>query len=186
LKFLQPHRIDLPPLSGYDVELTSTDLSSIVNTNIIDHQPVWITATSSRSELMSLFALSMLILGAAGFVMFKRRKRPGTIVVANKLKVDATGIWNGESFHPFEPDQISLIRLLLKAEVDVQTGAIVDIISIPELDYTHKLRMKNQLIENTKLKLRAILNTTIDPIRVVRSRSDRRLRNYSIDKELFA
>ncbi|MFM8347934.1 MAG: hypothetical protein ACKOAR_07805, partial [Bacteroidota bacterium] len=80
----------------------------------------------------------------------------------------------------------SLIRLLLKAEVDVQTGAIVDIISIPELDYTHKLRMKNQLIENTNLKLRAILNTKIDPIRVVRSRSDRRLRNYSIDKELFA
>lgn len=170
---------------GYDGKLVSFPVAGYLSSRVFREEKIW-----ENSGLMvdSAGLFSLFVLVSVGGVMFyfRQKKRARSIVLPEKkFRVVEHGLFYGEAFHGFEPDQVMLLRYLLSAEDEVQTGELVDLIKQHQLDYTQKLRLKNHLIDSTNLKLRAIMNSAVDPIRVTRSRHDRRIRIYSIDKRLF-
>lgn len=104
----------------------------------------------------------------------------------NHLLLTESGLIYQSKSMDLSQTELAVIRLLLSSETEVTTNQILEITQNPNQDYTHNLRMKNQMIEKLNVGLRTLLNISEDVIISERSSVDRRIRTYAIRKEYFS
>ena len=80
---------------------------------------------------------------------------------------------------------MKVLKKLLESDSQVPSGEIMDLIQNPNLKYAHNNRVKNTVIRQLNLQLRAILNIKEDLITSVAAPEDKRYRFYTIDKVWF-
>ena len=103
----------------------------------------------------------------------------------NKIALMEKGIgFKGRSYEMDKPS-LSIIRLLLNYDEEVESNKLLDLISNPELDYTQNIRIKNQLIGQINLRLMSITGSKEEIILTSRSSNDKRIKKYKIRKQLF-
>lgn len=114
------------------------------------------------------------------FVFLRKRKTS-----REKVFVNDQGFRYKQTDYPAGPDSIRLVRMLLSSAGPVANQEIMDLISNTTQDYSHNIRVKNQLVDKTNIQLRSMLQIQEDLIICERSARDKRVRTYSIRKEFF-
>ena len=137
----------------------------------------------SSASPISLWLASIPILLVAGLFIHWRRRNKQTS--AEYPQLTSEGISHGIKNLNLNAAELEIIKVLLSAESEITTNQILEITQNPNLDYTHNLRMKNQMIEKLNVGLRTLLNINEDVITSQRSSVDRRIRTYAIRKEYF-
>lgn len=87
--------------------------------------------------------------------------------------------------HPFDTKEIQVLKLLLKTDDLVQSSQIMDIVENKTLHYAHNIKVKNHLMENLNFKLKTLLRIEKDIITSKKSKEDKRIKIYYIDKSYF-
>ena len=174
-----------PSDSGQTALLFSDTLTNLFPVRQSITHPIVPSESQEPSGLLLWLTPSTLLAVVTIYLARRRKKRKKIVRPDGKLRLTDEGIVYGETVHTMEPLQVAIIRLLLGAETEVNTNDIMELVQNPNLDYTHNLRIKGQVIENINIRLKSILNTTSDPIRMSPSRIDRRVRTYTIEKTLF-
>lgn len=87
--------------------------------------------------------------------------------------------------HPFDSKEIEILKLLLKTDDLVQSSQIMDIVENKTLHYAHNIKVKNLLMDNLNFKLKSVLSTEKDIITSQKSKEDKRIKIYYIDKTYF-
>lgn len=173
--------------SGFTAILFRDSLERILSVLPTQGQPIAVAvAHESTAYLYIVITLTLSGLMALVFTFKKSRKtRSFKSSEPIKLQLTENGLLYRSTLHPLEPLHIAIIRLLLDSTSEVNTNHIIDLVRNPDLDYTHNLRIKTQIIANINVRIRSILNIAFDPISIAPSSIDRRVRTYKIDKSLF-
>ena len=127
------------------------------------------------------FKLSIILLLIIGSFLLIRRYfifRGKIIVSSNTVK------FKGRSLE-FKGTNIRVLRLLLESKEDVDSIKILNICENNELNYAHNTRVRNELIERLNIKLKSLLGKNQDIITYYKSKKDKRIKVYSIDKSYF-
>ena len=84
-----------------------------------------------------------------------------------------------------EPLKLAILIHLMDSEEQVYSKEIIELINKPHLDYSHSTRIMNDVLYKINYIVRTLLKTDQDIIRVSKSTFDKRLKVYSIDKDLI-
>lgn len=177
------------PADGYEAQLRSISLSDLTGARILQREPL-LTGNNPVGAVsgiwQSLMWLGGITLIGVGVWFSKRNKSNGQVPAnAEKPILTKEGLLFQNQLHPLDRGETAILELLLKADREIQTADLLDVIGRPELDYTHNLRVKNQMVEALNLKLRSILRISENPISILRSPMDKRIHVYQIKKDLF-
>lgn len=157
------------------------ELIRIPETDLLGHELSRETLVHSTNTFHLFWFIPLILF--IPLVLYWRIKRKA--IGQNLLLLTENGLgYKGKSI-PLSPPEVAVIRLLLSSDAEVSTNQILDVTQNPNLDYTHNLRTKNQMIEKLNASLRTLLNINEDIITSERSAIDRRIRTYSIRKEYF-
>lgn len=127
--------------------------------------------------------LYILLSGVVLFFVFIKIKT--RIQKRNKILVkDSRVTYHGKELN-FEDKSIKILNLLLRNKEGVLSSEVLDIVEVKELNYGHNTRVKNKLIDEMNFKLKSILEIDEDLISVEKSKSDKRIKIYTINKSFF-
>jgi hypothetical protein len=91
-------------------------------------------------------------------------------------------VYLGKEFSISQQESKILNMLLNREEVD--STDILNIVENPEHNYSHNMRVRNQVMEDLNFKLKTILNTKKDLILNYKSKTDKRIKVYRLEKKL--
>ena len=114
------------------------------------------------------------------------------IIVANKRKMykNKLVIKKGQLYFNnkkiiVEPLKLAILIHLMDAEEQVYSKEIIELINKPHLDYSHSTRIMNDVLYKINYIARSLLKSDKDIVRVSKSTFDKRLKVYSVDKDLI-
>lgn len=81
-------------------------------------------------------------------------------------------IYKNSKFH-FSKSDVEFIRLLSEKN-QINSNEVLSIYSNPELTYAHNIRVANESIDRISIQLKSIFSLVEDPIKKIKSNSDRR------------
>ena len=84
-----------------------------------------------------------------------------------------------------EPICLLVLNHMLASKSQVYSKDILDWLDKPQLDYSHKTRLVKDVLYKINYKIKSVLKSDNDPIQVNKSKYDKRLKVYSLDKSLF-
>jgi hypothetical protein len=91
-------------------------------------------------------------------------------------------IYRGKEF-PISLQESKILHQLLSHE-EVDSTDILNIVENPEHNYSHNMRVRNQVMEDLNFKLKTILNTKKELISSYKSKTDKRIKVYRLEKKL--
>ena len=128
--------------------------------------------------ILSIFGFLVLI--PIGILVYKRR------LVKNKLIIKKDGnLYFNRKKIDIEDQGLVLLKYLMTSKEPVYSKDIISLINKPQMEYSHKTRILNDTLYKINYKIKSSLKTDYDPITVIKSSFDKRLKVYSIDKDLF-
>ena len=80
---------------------------------------------------------------------------------------------------------IALLKLLITSGGEVSSQKVFELVENPNLSEGHNLKLRAQLVDGINLKLKALLQTEKDMIKIARSATDRRNKSYRLDVSRF-
>ena len=80
---------------------------------------------------------------------------------------------------------LTVLIHLIDSKEQVYSKEIIELINKPHLDYSHSTRIMNDVLYKTNYVIRTSLKIDDDVIKVSKSTFDKRLKVYSVDKDLF-
>ncbi|MFM7195672.1 MAG: hypothetical protein ACKOYP_12955 [Bacteroidota bacterium] len=116
-----------------------------------------------------------------GIVLGKKFSR----LADRSIQVVSDGFVVNGSHYPAPPEAVAVVNLLLASEGPVSNAAVMELFVNSATDYSHSIRLKNQMVEKTNILLKSILNVEEDVITSERSPEDKRARIYLIRREVF-
>ncbi len=122
-----------------------------------------------------LIPVFVLVLGWLGFNYYKKTSK--IILLENGLRFK-------NKFIEFDPESMSIIKTLLSEE-EVYSNKILRIVEKKQYSPAHNERIKMQKLNDINLKIKMLLETDEDVIRSVKSKLDKRIKIYIINKEYF-
>ncbi|MCM2302357.1 MAG: hypothetical protein NDI80_07020 [Flavobacteriaceae bacterium] len=114
------------------------------------------------------------------FLKIKQQK-----IKKNRINISNNNLIYKNIIHPFDTKEIQVLKLLLKTDDLVQSSQIMDIVENKTLHYAHNIKVKNHLMENLNFKLKTLLRIEKDIITSKKSKEDKRIKIYYIDKSYF-
>jgi len=128
--------------------------------------------------ILSVFGFLVLI--PISILIHKRR------LIKNKLviKKDGNLYFNTKKIE-IEDQGLVLLKYLMISKEPVYSKDIISLINKPQMEYSHKTRILNDTLYKINYKIKSSLKTDYDPITVIKSSFDKRLKVYSINKDLF-
>ena len=84
-----------------------------------------------------------------------------------------------------EPVCLLVLNHILASRAQVYSKDVLEWIDKPHLDYSHKTRLVKDVLYKINYKIKSVLKSDDDPIQVNKSKFDKRLKVYSLDKSLF-
>ena len=85
-----------------------------------------------------------------------------------------------------EPLSIKVLNHFIDSEDSVSSGVIMDWINKPQLDYSYRTRLINETLYKINYTIKNVLKIDYEAISVKKSKLDKRLKVYTIDKKLFS
>ena len=121
-----------------------------------------------------------LLLIPISILIYKRR------LIKNKLIIKKDGnLYFNRKKIDIEDQGLVLLKYLMTSKEPVYSKDIISLINKPQMEYSHKTRILNDTLYKINYKIKSSLKTDYDPITVIKSSFDKRLKVYSIDKDLF-
>ena len=124
--------------------------------------------------------LLLLILVSGTFLLIRQFKTKTNTV----LVLEDTPIYKGQKF-PMDEISIALLKLLITSGGEVSSRKVFELVENPNLSEGHNLKLRAQLLDGINLKLKALLQTEKDMIKIARSATDRRNKSYRLDVSRF-
>jgi hypothetical protein len=115
------------------------------------------------------------ILANFGFKQFKKRKK--IVLLDNGLRYQ-------NKFIEFDQKAMEILKLLVLG-TEVSSNKILSIVEEKQYSAAHNERIKVQKLEEINLKIKTLLNFNGDIIQAKKSETDKRIRQYFINKNLF-
>ena len=125
----------------------------------------------------TLAAIGVLLL------VFYSRKR---YLEKDKLLVSEKNVRHKGKKVAMDPTSLKVLNLLLRADGEVQSQQIMDMVENPQQSPAHNIRVKNQVIENLNFQLKTLLSIDEDPIQSKKSEEDKRIKSYMIQSRYFS
>ena len=125
----------------------------------------------------TLAAIGVLLL------VFYSRKR---YLEKDKLLVTEKNVRHKGKKVAMDPTSLKVLNLLLRADGEVQSQQILDMVENPQQSPAHNIRVKNQVIENLNFQLKTLLSIDEDPIQSKKSEEDKRIKSYMIQSHHFS
>lgn len=122
-----------------------------------------------------------LLIPIFGFI--KRRNKNQNFHLPDVLKVEGEAVIYGGKRIEISDKESAILALLLKQE-EVDSGIILDIVENPEHNYSHNIRVRNQVMEDLNFRLKTILNSKKDLISNYKSKTDKRFKVYKLEKNI--
>lgn len=103
----------------------------------------------------------------------------------DKVVVTRNGVCYGRQRLDFSPKAVAVLRRLLSSPGEVPSQKVLDLVENPNLNPAHNMKIKNQLIDTLNFRFKTLMHLSEDPIRAARSKEDRRIKVYRMDKSRF-
>jgi hypothetical protein len=128
--------------------------------------------------MLALFGFLVLITIAIS--LYKRR------LIKNKLIIKKDGnLYFNTKIIDLEKQSLVVLKHLMTSKEPIYSKDIISLINKPHMEYSHKTRILNDTLYKINYKIKSTLKTDYDPITVIKSSFDKRLKVYSINKNLF-
>jgi hypothetical protein len=114
-----------------------------------------------------------------GMLANKRKKQSG------KLVLKKGQVYLNQKIIALEPLNLTVLIYLLDSTEQVYAKDLIALIDKPHLDYSHSTRIMNDVLYKTNYVLITALKTENDIIQINKSTFDKRLKVYSVDKDVF-
>lgn len=164
--------------SNGDIELVSLPIDKFLGKSILKEsfieRELWKEYSSYAVSLLVIFTVS---LGIYLFLKYRPSK-------ARFIK-DKDGIlYLGNAAIHFEENELKVLRYLLKFD-DVPNSELLGLVEQKGVHLSHNIRMKNDVLSQLNLKLKAILQVDTNFIIFKKSDTDSRLKVYRLNKQYF-
>lgn len=146
----------------------STIKASFIERNL------WETYSFHILAMLAIFCSSLLV-----YFALKLRPVKATIIT------DKEGmLYLGKAPINFDETELKVIKYLLKND-DVPNSELLELVEQKGVHFSHNIRMKNDILNQLNLKLKAILQVDINFIIFKKSDTDSRLKVYRLNKQYF-
>ena len=161
-----------------DIELVSLPIEQFLGKSIRKEpfikRDLWAQYSAYVKALIALLICSLIIYFALKF-------RP----VKGGIIKDKDGVlYLGKAAINFEENELKVLRLLLKKD-DVPNSELLELVEQKGVHFSHNIRIKNDVLNQLNLKLKAILQVDINFIIFKKSDTDSRLKVYRLNKQYF-
>ena len=127
-----------------------------------------------------LYALLLLLLVPLGVLINKSRRNKNKLII----KKDGHLYFNNKKI-VLEPLSLVVLKHFINSKEPVYSKDIISLINKPHLDYSHKTRIMNDVLYKINYVIKVSLKIDDDPIKVNKPPFDKRLKEYSINNQLF-
>ena len=169
---------------GFFKENTSIDQMTLVRRSndeifvkLISDEVLYKKETRLWSIIPTAMLLALLI--PVGMLANKRKKQSG------KLVLKKGQVYLNQKIIALEPLNLTVLIYLLDSTEQVYAKDLIALIDKPHLDYSHSTRIMNDVLYKTNYVLITALKTENDIIQINKSTFDKRLKVYSVDKDVF-
>ncbi|MDO7592587.1 MAG: kelch motif-containing protein [Schleiferiaceae bacterium] len=169
---------------GFFKENASIDQMTLVRRStdeifgkLISDETLYTKETSLGSIIPTAMLLALLI--PVGMLANKRKKQSG------KLVLKKGQVYLNQKIIALEPLNLTVLIYLLDSTEQVYSKDLIALIDKPHLDYSHSTRIMNDVLYKTNYVLITALKTENDIIQINKSTFDKRLKVYSVDKDVF-
>lgn len=161
-----------------DIELVSLPIDRFLGKSILKEsfieRDLWQEYSPYGLVLLAIFTFSV------GLYLFQKY-RP---IKARFIK-DKDGIlYLGNAAINFDENELKVLRYLLKFD-DVPNSELLGLVEQKGVHFSHNIRMKNDVLNQLNLKLKAILQVDTNFIIFKKSDTDSRLKVYRLNKQYF-
>ena len=126
------------------------------------------------------YVFVFLILILIGSLVYKRRSIKNKLII----KKDGNLYFNSKKID-LEPIGLLILKHLLNSKEPVYSKDVISLINKPHIEYSHKTRLLNDILYKINYVVKLSIKTDDDIITVIKSSFDKRLKVYSINKDLF-
>ena len=127
--------------------------------------------------IIGLIALLILVITFYFVIKFRPTK-------ATQIKDKNGVLYVGKAAINFEENELKVLRYLLKKD-DVPNSELLELVEQKGVHFSHNIRVKNDVLNQLNLKLKAILQVDTNFIIFKKSDSDSRLKVYRLNKQYF-
>lgn len=161
-----------------DIELVSLPIEEFLGKSILKESFIQRNLWKQYSAyIIAIIALLVCIL-VIYYVLTFRHTKEGVIT-------DNEGVlYLGKAAINFEENELKVLRLLLKKD-DVPNSELLELVEQKGVHFSHNIRIKNDVLNQLNLKLKAILQVDANFIIFKKSESDSRLKVYRLNKQYF-
>lgn len=161
-----------------DIELVSLPIEQFLGKSILKEsfikRDLWAQYAAYVKALIALLICSLII-----YFALKFRPTKGEIIK------DKDGVlYLGKAAINFEENELRVLRILLKKD-DVPNSELLELVEQKGVHFSHNIRVKNDVLNQLNLKLKAILQVDINFIIFKKSDTDSRLKVYRLNKQYF-
>ena len=161
-----------------DIELVSISLLEFLGKAQEKHSFVEHNLWQTYSPFLG--GLVLILLAGLG-VYFWLKHQP----TRAKYITDKDGeLYLGKAPINFDETELKVIKYLLKND-DVPNSELLELVEQKGVHFSHNIRMKNDILNQLNLKLKAILQVDINFIIFKKSDTDSRLKVYRLNKQYF-
>ncbi len=126
-----------------------------------------------------LVLLSLLVSSLGVYLWIKYSPTKATKIM------DKDGLlYLGKAAINFDETELKVIKYLLKND-DVPNSELLELVEQKGVHFSHNIRMKNDILNQLNLKLKAILQVDVNFINFKKSDTDSRLKVYRLNKQYF-
>ena len=160
------------------IDLVSRNSDEIFG-NLISQTKLYESANKHYKNLIIFFPILFLIIFIIYRIDREKVKRKKIILRKGEL------FFKGQRIE-MEPLSIKVLNYFINSEDSVSSNEIMDWINKPQLDYSYRTRLINETLYKINYTIKNVLKIDSDTITVKKSKLDKRLKVYSIDKTLFS
>ena len=161
-----------------DIELVSLPIDKFLGKPVLKEpfieRNLWAKYSSYFIAFFALISSSLLV-----YLLFKFRPIKADFIH------DKDGIlYLGKAAINLEENELKVLRHLLKND-DVPNSELLELVEQKGVHFSHNIRMKNDVLNQLNLKLKAILQVDTNFIIFKKSDTDSRLKVYRLNKQFF-
>lgn len=127
-----------------------------------------------------LITILVLFISSLGFYFVTKFRTTKARIITDKEGV----LYAGKAAINFDETELRVIKYLLKND-DVPNSELLSLVEQKGVHFSHTIRVKNDVLNQLNLKLKAILQVDVNFIIFKKSETDSRLKVYRLNKQYF-
>ena len=164
--------------SNFGIELISIQIADFFGTSLEKNTFIEVDLWKKYSPYaFGIFGL-IILLSVAYFALKFRRSKSTYIRDKNGI------LYVGNAAINFEENELIVLRHLLKKD-DVPNSELLSLVEQKGVHFSHNIRIKNDVLNQLNLKLKAVLQVDMNFIIFKKSDTDSRLKVYRLNKQYF-